>query len=175
MAAQPDYIDIVLDKGGQRRMALEPIRWHCNGQDWDQEFSEDAYHDAETGLVFLRPAYYYPAWLTSNSGIYAKYRKADYTLTTSASWYEHTASGAGNYFLASSDVNEAVTTSAVLGAVNQAMKAAVVARKFLRDEAIDLVIVPEFVDIDLGGASQADRQIVSGLQLTVRRVALVEP
>ena len=121
MAAQPDYIDIVLDKGGQRRLALEPIRWHCNGQDWDQEFSEDAYHDAETGLVFLRPAYYYPAWLTSNSGIYQKYRKADYTLTTSGSWNEHTASGAGNYFLASSDVNEAVTTSAVLGAVNQAM------------------------------------------------------
>jgi len=121
MAAQPDYIDIVLDKGGQRRMLLEPIRWHCNGQDWDQEFSTDAYHDAETGLVFLRPAYFYPAWLTSNSGIYAKFRKADYTLTTSASWAEHTASGAGNYFLFSRNVNEAVTTASVLGSVNQAM------------------------------------------------------
>jgi len=121
MAAQPDYIDIVLDKGGQRRMLLEPIRWHCNGQDWDQEFSTDAYHDAETGLVFLRPAYYYPAWLTSNSGIYQKFRKADYTLTTASGWEEHTASGAGNYFLFSRDVNEAVTTSAVLGSRNQAM------------------------------------------------------
>lgn len=121
MAAQPDYIDIVLDKGGQRRMLLEPIRWHCNGQDWDQEFSTDAYHDAETGLVFLRPGYFYPAWLTSNSGIYAKFRKADYTLTTPTKWEEHTASGAGNYFLFSRDVNEAVTTASVLGAANQAM------------------------------------------------------
>ena len=121
MAAQPDYIDIVLDKGGQRRMALEPIRWHCNGQDWDQQFSTDAYHDAETGLVFLRPACDYPAWNDSNSGIYAKYRKADYTLTTSSAWADHTAGGAGQYFLFSRDVNEAVTTAAVLGARNQAM------------------------------------------------------
>ena len=118
--AQPSAIDIVLDHRQLRRWK-DPILWHVNGLDWDHDLSEDVYHDSETGNVFLRPSCYYPTWLTSNSGLYAKYRLADYTLTTSAKWKEMTANGAGNYFLFSQDVNESVTTSAVVGAVNQAM------------------------------------------------------
>lgn len=58
------------------------------------------------------------------------------------------------------------------GALNQAVKACAVARTFVRDDGLALVLVPDFIDVDLGAASQSDREVVSGLQLTVRRTAL---
>lgn len=118
--AEISAIDLVIDHRQLRRYK-DPILWHVNGLDWDHSLSTDVYHDDETGRLFLKPAPYYQGWKDSNSGLYVKYRKADYTLTTSSKWNEFTAGGAGHYFLSSSDVNEAVTTAAVLGSANQAM------------------------------------------------------
>lgn len=59
------------------------------------------------------------------------------------------------------------------GAINQAIKGCAVARKFLQDDGLDLSIVPSFISVDLGAASQAGQEVVSGMQLLVRRHARV--
>ena len=40
------------------------------------------------------------------------------------------------------------------GALNQAMKAVAIARGFLQEAGIDLVCVPEFTEVQIGGASR---------------------
>lgn len=49
------------------------------------------------------------------------------------------------------------------GATNQAMKAVAIARALLRDDDIDLVCAPEFMDIEIGGLLRtALRLVVAG-------------
>ena len=37
------------------------------------------------------------------------------------------------------------------GAVNQAIKAVIIARKYLVADGIDVICIPEFVDVNIGG------------------------
>lgn len=57
-------------------------------------------------------------------------------------------------------------------AVNQAIKAAAVARSFLKDDGLDLAIQPGFVQVDLGERAAPNRDIVSGIRLVVWRQEL---
>jgi stage V sporulation protein S len=47
------------------------------------------------------------------------------------------------------------------GAVNQAVKALVLARGYLAEEGVSIVCIPEFVDVDIGG------KIRTAVKLTV--------
>jgi len=45
------------------------------------------------------------------------------------------------------------------GAVNQALKAATIARGFLELDGIDIVLVPSFTDVDIGGQQRTALRI----------------
>jgi stage V sporulation protein SpoVS len=79
----------------------------------------------------------------------------------------HALAGSIAHSLRRSDTCEMQCVGA--GAINQAIKGCAVARKFLQDDGFDLSIAPAFINVDLGAASQAGQEVVSGMQLVVRR------
>lgn len=105
----------------QPRVKIDAVRAFVGGNDWDEAWSSDVFIVPETGDVMLRPAPLRPAFATSGSGINARLRKSDFTLT-SASWVEgdESASAFGDWYLQLVGANQAVITTATQPA-NQPM------------------------------------------------------
>jgi len=92
-----------------------------DGTTWDLANSSNVWQDPATLTVMLAPLPVTAAWRTSYSGDYVRYRKTDYTLTTSGSWKELQIKASGDYYLQSLNVTETVTTASTMGNTNQAM------------------------------------------------------
>ncbi len=72
---------------------------------WDfSKSSADFYQDPVTYTGMLMPNVQSSAWKTTFTGIYARLRKTDFTITTSALWREETNSGSGDYWLAGDNI-----------------------------------------------------------------------
>lgn len=46
------------------------------------------------------------------------------------------------------------------GAVNQAVKAVAIARGFLKEDGIDIICIPEFTSVDIGGKERTAIRLV---------------
>lgn len=87
--------------------------------DYSVTFQSDCYVTKQSGTVLLRPAPMHVQWALLTTGIYARLKKADYTLT-SARWTERDLNITGfDSVLDLVGANEAIITTAVY-AINQA-------------------------------------------------------
>ncbi|MGD0805867.1 MAG: stage V sporulation protein S [Anaerolineales bacterium] len=55
-------------------------------------------------------------------------------------------------------------TSAVAGAVNQAVKACAIARTYLAQDGLDVVCIPSFVQVDIDGKERTALRLVVELR-----------
>ncbi|MBK8246569.1 MAG: hypothetical protein IPK85_04095 [Gemmatimonadetes bacterium] len=94
------------------RMDLGRLAVAAEGQSWDIAASSDIWVDPVTNTAMLAPLPTTAEWATTFTGDYARLRKADYTLTTSADWVETIAGASGDYFLQNKGTNELVRTTA---------------------------------------------------------------
>ena len=92
-----------------------------DGTTWDLANSSNVWQDPATLTTMLAPLPTTAAWRTSYTGDYARYRKTDYSLITTASWKELQIKASGDYYLQSLNINEVVTTASTMGNTNQAM------------------------------------------------------
>jgi hypothetical protein len=81
----------------------------ADGTTWDMAKSSNVWLDPATLTLMLAPLPVTAAWRTTYSGNYTRYRKVDYTLTTSAKWKDIQIRASGDYFLQSLDVTERAT------------------------------------------------------------------
>jgi len=58
------------------------------------------------------------------------------------------------------DVHRAEVQAIGAGAVNQAVKATIIAKGFLKEEGVEIVCVPSFVEIDIDGQERTAIRLV---------------
>lgn len=108
----PD-VSIVFD-GAQRRMKDEALFSVVFGGDldhgWDDTYRSNMWVDPVTKTARLWYGPNDPLWLTSGTGIYQRYRKADYTLVDPGNWDEETVLHTSDYYLVNRNTNTTVRT-----------------------------------------------------------------
>lgn len=73
---------------------------------------------------------------------------------------------AGYIAMAIKDQEEVQLQMIGAGAVNQSVKALAIARRFVKQQGIDLACLPSFEDLDVGGRE------TTGMKLTVKSILL---
>lgn len=58
------------------------------------------------------------------------------------------------------DVHRAEVQAIGAGAVNQAVKATIIAKRYLKEEGVEIVCVPSFVEIDIDGQERTAIRLV---------------
>lgn len=86
----------------QQRLKCDRLTALSGGSEWDPRYRSNVFIERSTGTVMLLPPMLDPAWQTSGTGAYARYRKAD--TNAGSSWLQEDVSstGIGDYFLSSS-------------------------------------------------------------------------
>ncbi len=107
--ALPGAFQLFLDYD-QRRVKRDRVAVTALGREWDHWVYEDTFIDPVTDTLMLQPSSTYPLYHASNSGIFAKLAKADYTLTTGSNWVEEAGQSPadGPYLVNKDGVNEPV-------------------------------------------------------------------
>ena len=88
----------------------------ADGTCWDVDASTNVWVDPVTNTAMLAPLPVTSAWATTFTGNYARLRKTDYTLTTSANWVEVPVNNVLNIYLQSKGTPELVKTTATYSA-----------------------------------------------------------
>lgn len=83
---------------------------------WALPLSTSVWRDLLSRRMMLAPLPTTSAWRTTTTGNYARFAKADYTLTTAAAWKENHRGASGNIYLEGNGTNERVTTAASFAA-----------------------------------------------------------
>lgn len=119
-------IQILIDTA-QSRVKTQSVSTLVAGEDWDQALSaSDLYFDPATHTLMCRPGFEYPAWMTSNAGIYAKLPLSAFTTYVSGgsppTLLTHTPNtdGAEFYYLPNNSAGVGGTSTTSFG-VNQPM------------------------------------------------------
>ena len=89
-------LSILIDPA-QDRLSVDALSSLVSGRDWSPTGWNDIWVDPITNTCMLRPAPQYPAWSTSDAGIFAKYGLSDFTLTDSANWTTHQPDTGGDF------------------------------------------------------------------------------
>jgi|GEM_PF-1393456 len=107
-------LSISLD-GAQRRLKRDRISMTAGGSELDGDVWEDTWIEPTTQTLMLRPAVAYPGYHRTSTGLYAKLRKSDLTLT-SADWVEQEKLAVGDWWLTpATTTNETVCTTSTYG------------------------------------------------------------
>ena len=124
----PDALSFTLDHG-QRRLRRDQLNTLIHGgydrnvetnkpvAGWagfglvDANGDQSLFVDRVTATLMFRPVPMLKAWQTNGSGIYARLKKADYTLITGSKWLEHNFNGNSSVALKAQDLHEKVVTS----------------------------------------------------------------
>ena len=92
-----EFLSVLLDSS-QERLSRDALSILVSGRDWDPTYWEDIWVDPVTNTCMLCPAPLYPDWVSSNSGIFAKWTKSTYSsLTDSGNWLSHGADQGGAF------------------------------------------------------------------------------
>lgn len=103
----------------QTRISDFSLSTLVSGTDWDLSRSTNVYVDAVTNSAMLEPACVNPAWQTSTAGIYAKWSRSNFTLDSSANWYDNNADSGGPFYQYLSSTGN--TTGTGVGGVSTAV------------------------------------------------------
>ena len=87
-----------------------------DGTKIDLTNSSNIWQDPATLTMMLAPLPVTAAWSTTYSGLYARFQKTDYTLTTPAKWKQMQIRASGDYYLQSLDVTERATLTTAFSA-----------------------------------------------------------
>lgn len=93
----------------QDRLSLDSLNATYSGLDWDVTYSSNIYIDGVTYTAFLMPGAAEDAWQTSNSGIYTKLGRSDFTLSDSSNWLDHNADTGGPFYFYSTENSSGVS------------------------------------------------------------------
>lgn len=97
----------------QKRISRPEIATLMSCLERSESYVDDAVHfDEATGTAILSPLPFTEAYKTTFTGNYARLKKSDFTLTTSAGWTDSTYSNnSSDYVLHSLGINESVKTN----------------------------------------------------------------
>lgn len=84
-----------------------------NGWEWSFPTSSDCWVDPVNHVLMLKPGPMHPEWETTATGIYARLKKADWSIPTAAKWVDDIKNGGAASFVKCIDstLNEALITT----------------------------------------------------------------
>lgn len=98
----------------QRRLHHARLASVVDYNSWSQVDYLDVWQEPVYGSIMLRPAPLYAGFYLGAAGIYGRWTKTSYTLTTAAAWTEHHLKFSGDVYLHAIGTNESVITAATL-------------------------------------------------------------
>lgn len=96
----------------EQRVQTDAMSALVDGRGWDMINSDpNVFVDIVTQTAMLFPLPYTSDWLTTTSGAFARFHKADYNLITPTKWTESVFTVAGDVYLHALNTNEIVSTN----------------------------------------------------------------